>query len=152
MSPVAVVPGEVKDQILPESRETERDQDQPPGALGLEGPDAPLDYREASILADGSKSVLNTPPTAPAVESLGGELNALVGDQVPGLLAHPPENPLQKSPNLLRGRLSAVNRKSHHPPREMIDGKRDPPAEGPCLWLGEGNPGNPETEGGGHGR
>ena len=78
MRPVAAVPGEVEGQFLPESGETVGDEDQAPGALHLDGSDAPLDHREAAILPDGSESVLDSPPTAPAVESLRGELDALV--------------------------------------------------------------------------
>ncbi len=71
---------------------------------------------------------------------------------MPGLLADAPENPLKGSPNRHRERLSTVDREAHHAPGEMVDGESDPPAEWPDLWAGEGNPGNPEAEGGGHGR
>ena len=99
MRPMAVIPGEVEPQFVPECGEPEGDQDQAPSALHLDGSDAPLNHREAAILPDGAESVLNTPPMAPPPESLRGELNALVGDEMPGSLTRLPEDSLQESPN-----------------------------------------------------
>ena len=66
---MGVVPGDVEGLLLPESRETERDQDQPSRALRLEGSDATLDHREAAVLPDGSESVLNPSAVAPTAKS-----------------------------------------------------------------------------------
>ena len=94
----AVVPGEVEPEFLPEGSESERDQDEPPGTLGLERPDAPLDHRKTPVLSNGPESVLNAPVTTPATEPSRRELNALVGNEMPGLLTHLPEYPFQESP------------------------------------------------------
>jgi len=99
MGSVAVVPGEVERQVLPESEQTIGYENQAPGALALHGPDAPLDHREAPVLSNGPESVLNAPPTAPAVESPRRELNALISDQVSGTPRWLPESYLQESPN-----------------------------------------------------
>jgi hypothetical protein len=78
MRPVAVEPGEEERQFLPESRETERDKDQPPGALDLDGADASFDHRQATVLADGPESMPDAVAPTPALETLRGELSALV--------------------------------------------------------------------------
>jgi hypothetical protein len=73
MRPAGVVPREVKGQILAEDGQTVGDEDQQPSALVLEAPNAPLDYRETSVLPDCPKSVLDPSPVAPSVESSRGE-------------------------------------------------------------------------------
>jgi hypothetical protein len=96
---VAVVPGGIQRQLLAEGSKAVGDQDQPPDALGLEGPDAPLDDREASIFPNSPESVLDSPATAPPLESLRRELNTLIGYQMTGPEPHPRENSLQEYPN-----------------------------------------------------
>ena len=80
MRPMAVVPGGIQSQLLPEGAEAVGNEYQAAGALGLEGPHAPLYDGETPILPDGPESVLNFPPAAPSQESLRAELNALVRD------------------------------------------------------------------------
>jgi hypothetical protein len=94
MWPVAIVPGEVERQLLLESGEAVRNQDQPSRALGFERSHASLDHRQAPILPQSTESMLNTPPPAPPPECLGGELNASVRNDVPGLLACFPKSSL----------------------------------------------------------
>src|SRR6266581_2933869 len=67
-------------------------------------------------------------------------------------MAHLPEEPLQELTNGTRGWLAAIEREPHDAPRAVVDGDAHPPAEGPDLWQGEGNPRNPESKGGGNGR
>src|SRR6266852_234315 len=78
VGPVAVVPGEVKPDLLPECRETGWDRDEPPRALVLERPDAALDHSEAAVLTDSPEPLSDTAATAPTSELLGDELPALV--------------------------------------------------------------------------
>jgi hypothetical protein len=89
-------------------------------------------------------------PTPP-LESLLGELSAVVGDEVLRMAANSPKDSLQKIPNCLRGRLATIDRESHDPPREVVDCNREPPAKWPDLRQGEGEPGDPEAQGGGDG-
>ena len=123
---VAIVPGDVEHQLQPESGETERDKDQSPGALGLDGADASFDHREASVLADGPESVPDPAASAPAFELLRDELRALIRNEVSGPPAHPPEKPLQKVSNRHGRRLAAINREAHHAPRVVVDGNPNP--------------------------
>ena len=81
-------------QFLSEIRETVRDQNQPPGALSLERPDAPLDDGQASVLPNCPESVKDSAPPTPPPELLGSELNPLVGDEMPGPLTDLSENSL----------------------------------------------------------
>jgi len=99
VGPVAVVPGTIELQTLLEGDETVRDRYESPRALGLERPDAALDHGEAAILADGAEPLPDTAATAPASELPGDELPALVGDEIPGLMTHLPEEPLQEPAN-----------------------------------------------------
>jgi len=91
---VAVVPGPIERQILLEGGETVRDQNQSPGALVLDGSDAALDHGEAAALADGTEALADVSAATPALELPGGELAALVGDKVPGLMLDAPEQAL----------------------------------------------------------
>jgi hypothetical protein len=50
----AIVPGEIERQLVPESLDTVRDQDQAADAFDLQGSDASFDDCQASILTDGS--------------------------------------------------------------------------------------------------
>ena len=70
---------------------------------------------------------------------------------MPGPLAHPPENSLQKPANGSGGRLSPKDSEPHHPPGEVVDHDGEPPTERPDLRQSEGKPGNPEAQGGGDG-
>lgn len=99
MRPVAVVPGDVQGEFLPEGDEPVGDKNQAPGALVLEGSDARLDDGEASVLADGPESEADSATAAPSPESPGGELGASIGNRVPGLLARRLEGSFQKSPH-----------------------------------------------------
>ncbi len=60
MRSVDVVPGEVDGQFPLHGSETVRDQNQAPGALGLDGADAALDDGEAAVLADGAEPLSDT--------------------------------------------------------------------------------------------
>jgi len=149
---VAVVPREVKRQLVLQCGEAVQDQDQTPRALGLDGSDAALDHRQAPVLSHGSEPVLDAAAATPPPESLREELSALVGDEVLWLLANAPENSFQDPANRRRGRLPTKDREAHHAPREVVDGKYKPPAEGPDLRQREGEPGGPEAERSGNGR
>jgi hypothetical protein len=116
----------------------------------LRGSDASFDDCQASVLIDGSESMLDATPSAPALETLRNELPALVGVQVPRPVAKPPENSVQEYPNCLGGRLTTKGREPHHPARVVIDGNPNPPTERPEVRQGEGNPRDPETESLGH--
>ncbi len=96
MGPVAVVPVEVERQLLLEGGETVRDRDESRGALVLDGSDAALDHGEAAVLADGAEALADVSAATPASELPGDELPALVGDEIPGLMTHLPEEPLQE--------------------------------------------------------
>src|SRR5712692_2834422 len=101
VGPVAVVPGEVEKQLPLHDSETVRNQNQSPRALVLDGADAALDHGEAAIASDGAEPLADAATATPALELPGDELAALVGDEVPGLMA--PEQALQKPPNGQRG-------------------------------------------------
>jgi hypothetical protein len=94
---MAFVPSEVKIDLLHECRETVWNPDESSGALVLERPDATLDHGEATVLTDSPEPLSDAAATAPTSELLGDELHALVGDEIPGLMAHLPEEPLQES-------------------------------------------------------
>jgi len=143
---VAVVPGEVERHLLLESSEAVRDQGQAPRAFGLDRPYAPLDYRQAAMLAQRPEAMLNAPTPTPPSEFSCDELFAPVGNKVPRCLPRVPEEPLKEVSNRCRRGLRAIDRESHHTPGEVVDGDREPPAEGPDLRQGEGNPGGPEAE------
>src|SRR6266581_4087138 len=96
--PVAVVPGEVKGQFLLHGGEAVRNQNQSSRALVLDGADAALDHGEAAVLADGAELLADTAAATPALELPGGELAALVRDEVPRFHARPPEEALEKPP------------------------------------------------------
>ncbi len=146
VGPVAGVPGEVKPELLLEIGETVWSRDQASSALGLNRPDAALDHGEAAVLADGAEALMDAAAVAPSSEFPGNELPALVGDEMPGLVAHLREESLQESENGARGWLAAIDRESHHSPRAVVDGDSHPPAERPHLRQGEGDPRGPEAE------
>src|SRR5436309_1997232 len=91
MRSVAVVPGEVELQLLFESGETVRNQDQPSRALGFERSHASLNHRQAPMLVERSEPEFNSPTPAPPPESLRKELLAPVENEVPGCLPRVPE-------------------------------------------------------------
>ena len=78
MGPLAVVPGDVEGHFPAEVGESVGDEEQTPGALVLEGPDAPFDHRQASVLANRTESMLDPVVPASATEPSCGELIALV--------------------------------------------------------------------------
>jgi hypothetical protein len=63
---------------LPEGSEAVGNDNQAAGALVLEGPDAPLDHCQASVLANRTESMSDPVAPTPALETLRGELSALV--------------------------------------------------------------------------
>jgi hypothetical protein len=146
MGAMAGVPREVKSELLLEIGGTVRNGDQPSSAFSLNRPDAALDHGQAAVLADGAEPLPDAAATAPSSEFLGDELPALVGDEIPGLMAYLHEESLKESANGTRGRLAAADRESHHPPRAVVDGDTHPPAERPHLRQGERNPRCPEAE------
>ena len=84
MRPLGVVPAAPERHLLREGGTSERNEHETPRALGLEGAYEAFDDSDASVLSDGSESVLDLPTPAPALESLRGELSPLVRDQVAG--------------------------------------------------------------------
>src|SRR2546426_951087 len=136
MWPKAVVPRAVERQLPFECLERIWDNAQTSSAFAFDSSNPTLNHRQAPILPQSSESMPNSMATAPPSESLRDELLAVVRDEVVGSLSRPPEGILKKSP------ISG----------EMIDGNCDPPAEGPDLGQGEGEPGGPEAQRGGNGR
>jgi len=96
---VAVVPGEVERQLLLESGEAVRNQEQPSGALGFERSHAALDHRQAPMFIQCPESVLDSPVRTKPSKPFCLELLRLVGNQVPWSHSRSPENPLEKFPN-----------------------------------------------------
>jgi hypothetical protein len=82
MRSVAVVPGEVKLQLLLESGEAVRSYVQPSRALGFGRSYASLDHRQAAMLSQRSEAMLDAPAPAPSSEPLLDELSTLVGDEM----------------------------------------------------------------------
>ena len=146
VGPAAVEPGEVERQLVDEGGETVRDRDQTPRALDLDGSDAPLDYGQAAVLANGAESMADAPAATPALETLRRELSALVGDEVLWLIAILPGNSFQESANCCGARFATIDREPHHAPREVIDGHGEPPAKRPDLRNSKRQPGGPEAE------
>jgi len=71
---------------------------------------------------------------------------------MPRCLSRVSKEPLKEVANRYRRGLRAIDRESHHAPGEVIDDDGKPPAEGPDLRQGDGEPGDPETQCGRHGR
>jgi hypothetical protein len=149
---VAIVPIHVERQLVFEGGQPVWDEDEPPRALRFDRANVALDDRQAPILPQRTKTMLNPSAAAPPSESLLSELSTLVGDEVSRRLSCFPESIAEKSPNRGGGRQRTVNRETHHPTGEVVDGHRQPPAEGPDLRQGEGQPGGPESQRRGNGR
>jgi hypothetical protein len=152
MRSVAVVPSEVERQFLLESDEAVGNQDQSSRALGFERSHAALDYRQASMLVERPESELYPPTPTPPPECLRSELLAPVGNEMARPRTRFAENSIEEVPNCRRRWLRAIDGESHQTPGEMIDDGGNPPAEWPDLRQCAGEPGNPETECGRHGR
>lgn len=144
--PVGVVPAAPERQLMFHISATERDEHEPSRALALEGPDQPLHDRDAAVLTDRTKSVLDPPKPAPTFETLGGELDSLVRDEMTGHSPGGHDGTVEEGSHRLGGRLIGENGDSHDAPREVIDHDGNPPTEGPDLRQREGEPRHPEAE------
>lgn len=78
----SVAPAAPQRQLAYEIDPPEGNENETTRAFALECPHDPLDDRDASVFADGSEAVSNAAAPAPTRETLGGELNAPVGDDV----------------------------------------------------------------------
>src|SRR5262245_23056726 len=104
MRPMAVVPSEVERQLLLESGEAVRNQNQASRALGFERSHAALNHRQAPMLVERPESVLDSPASTTPSKSPRTELFASVGNEVPWSRSRSPKSPLEKSPSRRRGR------------------------------------------------
>jgi hypothetical protein len=69
VGPMAVVPIGLESQFALEGRAPIGNEKQSPRALGLNGSDGPLYYRQTPVFPQSPEAKLNPPPSAPAPES-----------------------------------------------------------------------------------
>ncbi len=132
MRSVPVVPVDVQQQLMLEGCEAEGDEDRP-RTLVLHRADESLEDPEAAVLADGTEPLLDATMPTPRAELVGGELRALIGDEVPGPAACLSGSAVEELHGCKGRRLALEDHDAHHAAGEMIDDHGNPPAEGPAL-------------------
>ena len=93
-----VVPADIQRQLAAKCLTLVGDQ-QPTRALVLDRSDQPLDHSDAAVLAHRAEALLNAAATAPSPESIVGELDALVGDEMAWLTDGQPQGSFQRGPD-----------------------------------------------------
>ena len=79
--------------------------DQSPRALALDGSDQTLDHGDAAVLADRAEPLSDAMAVAPFREAFVGELDTLVGDEMPWLSDGQPQGSSQKGSSKKPGKL-----------------------------------------------
>lgn len=145
MRPIGVVPSDEMVELASERGLRERDDRQQTRALGLQRLDEALDDRDAPVLADRPKALVDPATSAPRVKAFGRELRPVVAEKVVGQRADLADRSVQKPLDggcrwlLLEGRVS------ERAPREVVGDDRDPPTEGSAQRKREREPGDPEA-------
>ena len=81
----------------------------PPRSFTLQRADESLDHGEAAVLLDSAESLGNIVPSTPAPERLGGELLALIRDEVPRRFASSADGTVEHASHGLRTGLLLVD-------------------------------------------
>ena len=142
--PMLVEPGDPLIGVSAERTLPQRHGD-PPEALFFESADEPFDDRDAAALADGAETRLDPASLAPSLEPFAPELRALVADDVPGRSPGLANGLGKEGDDLLTVGLLAEDGDAHGLPGEVVHNDGQPPAEGPALRQGKGQPGHPEA-------
>ena len=129
---VVVVPNHKERQFSTKILSAVRDQ-QLPSALALDRSDHPLDHGDATVLAHGTESRVNSPTRAPCPEALIDELAALIDNEMSRLRSGLPQGSSEKRSDCRGRRLLLEHGEPHNMPGVVINGDRDPPAERPAL-------------------
>ena len=142
--PMLVEPGDPLIGVSAERTLPQR-HDDPPEALVFESADEPLDDRDAAVLADGTETRADLASLAPSLEPFAPELRALVADDVLGRSPGLANGLGKEGDDLLTVRRLAEDGDTHDAPGEVVHNDGQPPAEGPALRQGKGQPGHPEA-------
>ncbi len=142
MGPRAVVPGKVRDDLGLHRRAAEGHGDQPQALLFQRSPE-PLDDRDRTALADRAETRPDTMRAAPAPVA-SPKLRSLVGHGVLRRSTRGARGSIKHRSDFGGVGLVAKHAVCDDEPREVIEHRGDPPAEGPALGQGERQPRDPD--------
>jgi hypothetical protein len=104
------------------------------------------------MLADCAEALNDSSATAPSLKSTTSKLYSLIRDEVSWQSAGLADGVFKECSNRSGIGLLPKDGKAHDPPRVVINGTPEPPAEGPTLREGERQPRSPEAERSRYGR
>jgi len=151
--PVFIKPSEPSIQLLTETVDVERHDDSS-RAFVLQRQDGPFDHCNATILPNGSESLLDIVQRVftPVGERTAGELRALVGDEMFWFHAGRLDQVSEPLLHVFGSRFLRKDADSHHASRIVIHGDGHPPAKRPGLVQRKRMPWSGQSVSGRHGR
>jgi hypothetical protein len=104
------------------------------------------------VLSDRTEALSDVSTTTPPSKPTTSKLLPLIRDELSRHGAAVADRATKKCSHCCGVGLLSEYGEVYDPSREVINGEREPPTEGPALRQGERQPCGPESKGGGHGR